>query len=82
MTFELYRDTVRAQVIATFHTLRQQAEKRSGQFQSGARLISSRHVRAGAWITLGAFAVTAGIGLEEVCAHFERDHDDYPFDHG
>ena len=26
---------------------------------------------------LGAFAVTAGIGLEELCARFEADHDDY-----
>jgi 5-methyltetrahydrofolate--homocysteine methyltransferase len=27
------------------------------------------------WI--GAFAVTAGIGIDERVAHFERDHDDY-----
>jgi 5-methyltetrahydrofolate--homocysteine methyltransferase len=26
---------------------------------------------------VGAFAVTAGIGLEELCARFEADHDDY-----
>jgi 5-methyltetrahydrofolate--homocysteine methyltransferase len=26
---------------------------------------------------LGAFAVTAGLGLEELCARFEADHDDY-----
>ena len=26
---------------------------------------------------LGAFAVTAGFGTEELCAKFERDHDDY-----
>jgi 5-methyltetrahydrofolate--homocysteine methyltransferase len=26
---------------------------------------------------LGAFAVTAGIGIEALCARFERDHDDY-----
>src|SRR5206468_180225 len=26
---------------------------------------------------LGAFAVTAGVGLEELCARFEADHDDY-----
>ena len=29
---ELYANASRAQVIATFHTLRQQTEKRSGQF--------------------------------------------------
>jgi 5-methyltetrahydrofolate--homocysteine methyltransferase len=26
---------------------------------------------------LGAFAVTAGVGLDELCARFEADHDDY-----
>ena len=26
---------------------------------------------------LGAFAVTAGIGIEEHLSRFERDHDDY-----
>jgi 5-methyltetrahydrofolate--homocysteine methyltransferase len=26
---------------------------------------------------LGAFAVSAGFGVEELCAKFERDHDDY-----
>ena len=26
---------------------------------------------------LGAFAVTAGFGVEELCRKFERDHDDY-----
>jgi 5-methyltetrahydrofolate--homocysteine methyltransferase len=26
---------------------------------------------------LGAFAVTAGIGVEALCARFEKDHDDY-----
>jgi 5-methyltetrahydrofolate--homocysteine methyltransferase len=26
---------------------------------------------------LGAFAVTAGIGVEELCKKFEKDHDDY-----
>jgi 5-methyltetrahydrofolate--homocysteine methyltransferase len=73
---ELYRDASRAQVIATFHTLRQQAEKRSGQFnQALADFIAPRE--SGRVDYLGAFAVAAGIGLEELCAHFERDHDDY-----
>jgi 5-methyltetrahydrofolate--homocysteine methyltransferase len=26
---------------------------------------------------MGAFAVTAGVGLEAVCERFEKDHDDY-----
>src|SRR5205085_1455689 len=26
---------------------------------------------------IGAFAVTAGIGVDELVAHFQRDHDDY-----
>jgi 5-methyltetrahydrofolate--homocysteine methyltransferase len=73
---ELYRDTSCAQVIATFHTLRQQAEKRSGQFnQALADFIAPRESERVDY--LGAFAVTAGIGVEELCAQFERDHDDY-----
>ena len=41
--------------------------------------------RTGAWPTtsplpddhIGAFAVTAGIGLDEITARFEAEHDDY-----
>jgi 5-methyltetrahydrofolate--homocysteine methyltransferase len=73
---EIYADQSRARVLTTFHTLRQQAEKREGQFnQALADFIAPKDT--GRIDYLGAFAVTAGVGLEEFCAQFERDHDDY-----
>ncbi len=73
---ELYTDESRSHVLATFHTLRQQAEKRSGQHnQALADFIAPRE--SGRIDFIGAFAVTAGIGLDRLCAYFERDHDDY-----
>ena len=38
---------------------------------------SSRRARAGCSTAVGAFAVTGGLGAEELAAHFEADHDDY-----
>ena len=38
---------------------------------------SSRRARAGSSDYLGAFAVTAGIGADELVARYEADHDDY-----
>ncbi len=73
---ELYADEARSSVVATFHTLRQQAEKRGGQFnQALADFIAPKD--CGRIDYLGAFAVTTGIGVDELCAQFERDHDDY-----
>ncbi|MBK9707618.1 MAG: methionine synthase [Acidobacteria bacterium] len=73
---ELYSDERRSKVVARFHTLRQQAEKRSGQFnQALADFIAPQE--SGRIDFLGAFAVTAGIGLDDICARFEKDHDDY-----
>lgn len=73
---ELYADEARSRVLTTFHTLRQQAEKRAGQFNHAlSDFVAPRD--SGRIDFIGAFAVTAGIGLEELCARFERDHDDY-----
>jgi 5-methyltetrahydrofolate--homocysteine methyltransferase len=73
---ELYTDESRARVLAVFHTLRQQAEKREGQFnQALADFIAPRS--SGRADYLGGFALTTGIGLDELCGQFERDHDDY-----
>ncbi|MGE0104932.1 MAG: methionine synthase [Blastocatellales bacterium] len=73
---ELYADESRSGLIATFHTLRQQAEKRTGQHnQALADFVAPRD--SGRIDYIGAFAVTAGIGLEALCEYFERDHDDY-----
>ncbi|HEY8460345.1 MAG TPA: vitamin B12 dependent-methionine synthase activation domain-containing protein, partial [Blastocatellia bacterium] len=73
---EVYADENRSRVLTVFHTLRQQSEKRAGQYnQALADFIAPRE--SGRIDYIGGFAVTAGIGLEELCARFERDHDDY-----
>ena len=73
---EVYADENRSRVLAVFHTLRQQSEKRAGQYnQALADFIAPRE--SGRIDYVGGFAVTAGHGLEELCARFERDHDDY-----
>lgn len=61
---------------ATFPMLRQQWE-RKGQtnFRSLADYIAP--IRSGRVDHLGGFAVTAGIGCDELVARFEKEHDDY-----
>jgi 5-methyltetrahydrofolate--homocysteine methyltransferase len=62
--------------LTTFHTLRQQGEKPDGQYNLAlADYVAPKS--AGLNDYLGAFAVTAGIGVETLCARFEKDHDDY-----
>ncbi len=80
---ELYTDDSRTQVLTTFHFLRQQMEKPAGQFNHcladfiapKASASATNHERLADY--LGAFAVTAGFGVEELCRRFEHDHDDY-----
>jgi len=54
------------------HTLRQQQETNSGRNLALADFVWHDGDDA-----IGAFAVTAGIGVDELVAHFQRDHDDY-----
>jgi 5-methyltetrahydrofolate--homocysteine methyltransferase len=73
---ELYVDPSKRAVLATIHTLRQQSEKPQGQ----ANLALADYVAprsCGRTDHVGAFAVTAGLGLDELCRRFDRDHDDY-----
>lgn len=73
---ELYADESRSRVLTTFHTLRQQTEKREGQFnQALSDFIAPKE--SGRIDYLGTFAVTTGLGVDDLCARFERDHDDY-----
>ena len=73
---ELYRDLDRQERVTTFHTLRQQMEKPSDQFNLAlADYVASKE--SGRTDYVGAFVVTAGIGVEALCAKFEKDHDDY-----
>jgi 5-methyltetrahydrofolate--homocysteine methyltransferase len=73
---EVYAGESRATLLTTFHTLRQQGEKREGQFnQALADFIAPKS--SGRADYIGGFAVTTGVGLSELCAQFERDLDDY-----
>jgi 5-methyltetrahydrofolate--homocysteine methyltransferase len=73
---ELYTDETRTKVLTTFHTLRQQIDKAEGQFNHAlADFIAPKST--GLPDHLGAFAVTAGHGTDELAKTFERDHDDY-----
>jgi len=56
---------------ATFHTLRQQQATNTGENLALADFIAE----SGDYV--GGFAVTAGHGVEELVAHFQKDHDDY-----
>ncbi|HMU55460.1 MAG TPA: methionine synthase [Nitrospira sp.] len=72
----LFTDRSRAQTLTTFHTLRQQSEKPAGQANLAlADFVAPQNSGRGDFI--GAFAVTAGIGTDELCRRFESDHDDY-----
>ena len=73
---DLYTDESRQEVLTTFHMLRQQMAKPSGQYNhSLADYIAPRE--SGRADYLGAFAVTGGHGADELAKQFELDHDDY-----
>ncbi len=58
------------------HFLRQQMEKPPGRPNlSLADFIAPQE--SGKQDFIGLFAVTAGLGLEDIVSHFEADHDDY-----
>jgi 5-methyltetrahydrofolate--homocysteine methyltransferase len=73
---ELYTDESRAEVLTTFHMLRQQMLKPADQYNhSLSDYIAPRE--SGRADYLGAFAVTAGHGADELAKQFEVDLDDY-----
>ncbi|HKO51885.1 MAG TPA: methionine synthase [Polyangiaceae bacterium] len=73
---ELYADTARTQVLDRFHFLRQQAQKNPGDTcRSLSDFIAP--LSGGLPDHIGAFAVTTGIGLKELCDGFRAKQDDY-----
>jgi 5-methyltetrahydrofolate--homocysteine methyltransferase len=72
----VYADDARKQKIATFHTLRQQLEKREGRFNAA---LSDFIAPASSGVSdyIGAFVVTAGIGEDIVADRFKNANDDY-----
>ena len=72
----LFSDAERARPLVTLHTLRQQMEKPEGQpLEALADFVAPIESRQADF--LGAFVVTAGIGVEALCRAFEKEHDDY-----
>jgi 5-methyltetrahydrofolate--homocysteine methyltransferase len=80
---ELYTDDSRTQVLTTFHFLRQQMDKPADQFNHCLADYLAPKVPQPSTLNpqlpdyLGAFAVSAGFGVEALCRKFEADHDDY-----
>lgn len=73
---EIYIDEDRSSLRAMFYQLRQQGEKREGiPNLSLADFVAPKN--SGRIDYVGAFAVTAGHGLEELVAEFEKGLDDY-----
>jgi 5-methyltetrahydrofolate--homocysteine methyltransferase len=73
---ELYADDTRGQVLERFHFLRQQSNKEGDEpCRSLADFIAPKET--GLPDHIGAFAVTSGIGLKELCDGFRAKHDDY-----
>ena len=72
----IYHADDRQEVKAVLHHLRQQQQKAAGRFNhSLADFIAPKSSRKEDY--LGAFAVTAGIGIEKWVKQFEAEHDDY-----
>ncbi len=73
---ELYEDGSRAAVQERLYFLRQQANREGSEpCRSLADFIAPRDT--GLEDTIGAFAVTSGIGLQKVVDRFKADNDDY-----
>jgi 5-methyltetrahydrofolate--homocysteine methyltransferase len=76
---EIYADEARAKPLMTWHNLRQQNRKPAGNPNlCVADFVAPKDSGHGNIKDyLGAFAVTAGIGIEKKLAEFEKNHDDY-----
>jgi 5-methyltetrahydrofolate--homocysteine methyltransferase len=73
---ELYTDETRSRVLTRFHHLRQQVNHDGNDpCRSLADFIAPKETTLPDHI--GAFAVTSGIGLKEVCDSFRASNDDY-----
>jgi 5-methyltetrahydrofolate--homocysteine methyltransferase len=70
---EVYSNDARTKSLTTFHFLRQQIKKPADQFNH----CLADYIAPEAIDFLGGFAVTAGIGADELAKQFAADHDDY-----
>ncbi|MGF1548886.1 MAG: methionine synthase [Thiotrichales bacterium] len=73
---EVYCDPSRQERLTTFHFLRKQGRQPEGHHNDClADFVAPRDSHRSDY--LGAFACTAGIGIDAKLAEFEADHDDY-----
>jgi len=73
---EVYADATRDTVVLTLHHLRQQHQRPDGKpNQCLSDFVAPKN--SGVQDYIGAFAVTAGLGIDERVQAFEADHDDY-----
>jgi len=73
---QLYTNCKREQTLDQFHFLRQQSDRESSEpCRSLSDFIAPKETNLPDHI--GAFAVTSGIGLKELCDRFKAEHDDY-----
>ena len=73
---ELYKDAKRGETLDQFHFLRQQSNKEGSEpCRSLADFIAPKET--GLSDHIGAFAVTSGIGLKELCDSYRAKNDDY-----
>jgi 5-methyltetrahydrofolate--homocysteine methyltransferase len=73
---EVFGDIERGTRTGTFHFLRQQMQKPAGQVNRCLADLIAPH-ETGRADFLGGFAVTAGIGADELAKEFAAAHDDY-----
>jgi 5-methyltetrahydrofolate--homocysteine methyltransferase len=73
---EVYTDDTRTEVLTTLHNLRQQGEHRDGiPNRSLGDFIAPKNTGLADYV--GAFAVTAGLGIQDKIAEFKAAVDDY-----
>jgi len=73
---EIYEDESKEKVLSVLPTLRQQQQKKDNNtYLSLCDYVAPKESGKTDWI--GAFAVTAGVGLEKMVAEFNAEDDDY-----
>ncbi|WP_255463350.1 methionine synthase [Microbulbifer sp. YPW1] len=73
----VYTDESRSEELARLHQMRQQVQKRGGDGLCRSLADFIAPVGSGVADYIGGFAVTTGIGADELAAEYEAKHDDY-----
>jgi len=72
---EVYAADGSGAVLGTFHTLRQQEEREDTTYYAMSDFVAPK--ASGVKDYIGAFAVSAGFGCEDICAQLRKENDDY-----